>query len=82
MIKILQASLQQYMNFQKYMLSFKVVEESEFKLSIFGGSWRKQRSTGETFAPLTVLNPLTVWIPRNCGKFFKTWEYQTPLPVF
>ena len=21
--------------------------------------------------------PLTVWITRNCGKFFKRWEYQT-----
>ena len=21
--------------------------------------------------------PLTVWIPINCGRFFKRWEYQT-----
>ena len=21
--------------------------------------------------------PLTVWITINCGKFFKSWEYQT-----
>ena len=26
--------------------------------------------------------PLTVWIIKNCGKFLKTWEYQTTLPAF
>ena len=26
--------------------------------------------------------PLTVWIITNCGKFLKTWEYQTTLPAF
>ena len=25
--------------------------------------------------------PLTVWITINCGKFLKSWEYQTTLPV-
>ena len=25
--------------------------------------------------------PLTVWITRNCGKFWKRWEYQTTLPA-
>ena len=29
-----------------------------------------------------MLKPLTVWIPTNCGKFFRSWEYQTTLPVF
>ena len=23
--------------------------------------------------------PLTVWIPKNCGTFWKRWEYQTTL---
>ena len=27
-------------------------------------------------ALLTILNPLTVWITINCGKFFKRWECQ------
>ena len=22
-----------------------------------------------------------VWIMKNCGKFFKKWEYQTALPA-
>ena len=28
-------------------------------------------------ALLTLPKPLTMWITRNCGKFFKRWEYQT-----
>ena len=27
-------------------------------------------------ALLTMPKPLTVWITTNCGKFFKSWEYQ------
>ena len=30
-----------------------------------------------TSALLTMLKPLTVGITKNCGKFFKRWEYQT-----
>ena len=26
-------------------------------------------------------SPLTVWITVNCGKFWKTWEYQTTWPA-
>ena len=29
-----------------------------------------------TFALLHMPKPLSVWITKNCGKFFKTWEYQ------
>ena len=32
-------------------------------------------------ALLTVPKPLTVWITINCGKFWKTWEYQTTWPA-
>ena len=28
---------------------------------------------------LTTPKPLTVWITTNCGKFLKSWEYQTIL---
>ena len=30
-----------------------------------------------TFALLTTLKPLTVWITTKCGKFLKRWESQT-----
>ena len=26
-----------------------------------------------------MLNPLTVWITKNCEKFLKRWEYQATL---
>ena len=44
---------------------------------------KKQDNSRETstFASLTMLKPLTVWITTNCGKFFKRWEYQTTLPA-
>ena len=28
-----------------------------------------------------MLEPLTVWIITNCGKFLKRWKYQAILPV-
>ena len=34
-----------------------------------------------TSALLTTPKLLTVWIPKNCGKSFKWWEYQTTWPV-
>ena len=70
--------------FQMTKLVFKEAEEPEIKLPTFIGSWRKQGSSGKTFtsASLPVLNPMTVWITTNCGKFLKTWDYQTTsLPV-
>ena len=30
----------------------------------------------------TTLEPLTMWITTNCGKFLKRWEYQTTLPTY
>ena len=42
------------------------------------GSFRKTTIS----ASLTILKPLTMWIPTNCGEFLKTWEYQTTLLIF
>ena len=42
--------------------------------------WYKLRKTS-TSASLTMLKPLSVWITTNCTKFWKRWEYQTPLPA-
>ena len=44
---------------------------------------KKQENSRKTstFAPLTILKPLTVWITTNCGKFLKRWEYQITLPA-
>ena len=58
-------------------------EEPEIKLPTCAGSWQKQESSRKTstFASLTTLKPLNMWITTNCGKFFKRWDYQTTWPA-
>ena len=70
-------------NFRMYKLGFEEAEESEIKLPTSIGSLKKQESFRKTstYASLTMLKPLVVWITTNCGKFLKWWEYQTTLPV-
>ena len=64
-----------------FKLDSEKTEEPEIKLPTFVGSLKKQENSRKTstFASLTMLKPLTVWI-TNCGKF-KRWEYQTTLPA-
>ena len=64
MLKILQARLQQYMNFQMFKLDLEKAEEPEIKLSTSTGPKKKQKSSRKTSnsASLTTLKPLTVWI--------------------
>ena len=73
MLKILQARLQQYMNYEipDVQAGFKKAEEPEIKLPKFTGSSKKQESSRKTSisASLTMPKPLTVWITINCGKF-------------
>ena len=84
MLNILQARLQQYVNHElpDVQAGFEKAEEPEIKLPTSAGSWKKQESSRKTSisALLTIPKPLTVWITRNCGKFWKRWEYQTTWP--
>ena len=45
--------------------------------------WKKQESSRKISisALLIMAKPLTVWITINCGKFWKSWEYQTTWPA-
>ena len=83
MLKILQARLQQYVNFQMFKLVLDKAEEPETKLPTSSGSWKKQESSRKTSisALLILPTPLTVWITINCGQFWKRWEYQTTWPA-
>ena len=85
MLKILQARLQQYVNREipDIQADFRKGEEPEIKLPTSPGSWKKHESSRKTSisALLTMPKPLTVWITRNCGKFWKRWEYQTTWPT-
>ena len=70
-------------NFQLFKLDLEKAEEPEIKLPTSAGSSKKQESSRKTSisALLTMPKPLTVWITRNCGKFWKRWEYQTTWPA-
>ena len=70
-------------NFQMFKLVFKKAEEPEIKLPTSTGSWKNQENSRKTYtsALLTMLNPLTVWITTNYGKFLKRLEYQTTWPA-
>ena len=52
------------MNFQMFQLVLEKAEEPEIKLPTSIGSQKKHESSRKisTFAPLTMLKPLTVWI--------------------
>ena len=79
MLKILQARLQQFMNWEllDVQAGFRKAEEPEVKLPTSAGWWKKQESSRKTSisALLTMPKPLTAWITINCGKF---WEMGRP----
>ena len=83
MLKILQARLQQYVNFQMFKLDLEKAKEQEFRLPTSTGSWEKQESSRKISisALLTMSKPLTVWITTNCGKCFKKCQHQTTSPA-
>ena len=64
MLKILQARLQQYVNFQMFKLDLEKAEESEIKSPTSTGSLKKQERSRKTStsALLTTPKPFTVWI--------------------
>ena len=76
MLKILQAGLQQCMNQElpDVQAGFrKGRRKAEIKLPTSVETSKKQENSRRTSisALLTMLKPLTVWITRNYGKFFK-----------
>ena len=70
-------------NVQMVKLDLEKAEEPEIKLPTSIGSLKRQENSRKTstFASLTLLKPLTVWITTNCGKFLKRWGYQATLPA-
>ena len=71
------------MNFLMFKLVLEKAEEPEIKLPTSAGSLKKQKTSRKMSisALLIMPKPLTVWITRNCGKFWKRWEYQTIWPA-
>ena len=85
MLKILQASLQQYMNCELPDVQDGFRKSRGTRDQIAKVHWiiEKQESSRKTFtsALLNTPKPLTMWLTTNCGKFFKRWECQTTLPA-
>ena len=79
MLKILQARLQQCVNFQMFKLDLEKAEEPEIKLPTSVGSSKKREYSRKTSALLTMLKPLCG--SQQIGKFFKRWKYQTTWPA-
>ena len=82
MLKILQARLQQYVNRElpDVQAGFRKGRGTRDQIAnirwIINKAREFQKKTSIS-ALLTMPKPLTVWITRNCAKFFKRWEYQT-----
>ena len=85
MLKILQSMLQQYVNRElpDVQAGFRKGRGIRDRIAKSTGSWKRQESSRKTSISdlLTMPKPLTVWITKNCGKFFKRWEYQTTWPA-
>ena len=81
MLKILQATLQQYVNRElpDVEAGFRKGRGMRGQIANIAGSLKKQESSRKTSALLTMPKPLTAGITANCGKFLKKWEYQTTL---
>ena len=79
MLKILQVRLQQYVNHELPDVQARFRKGRGTRDQIANICWiiKKQKSSRETSALLTMPKPLTVWTTTNCGKFLKRREYQT-----
>ena len=58
MLKILQARLEQYVNFQMFKLDLEKAEEPEIKLPTSAGSWKKQESSRKISSRLYIVTLL------------------------
>ena len=79
MLKILQARLQQYMNWEIPDVQAGFRKGRGTREQIANIRWITEKA--REFHFMTVLKLLTMWLTTNCGKFLKRWEYQTTLPV-
>ena len=80
MLKILQASLQQYVNHELPDVQAGFRKGKGTRDQIASNHWiiekAREFQKTSTSALLTIPKPLTVWITTNSRKFLKRWEYQ------
>ena len=84
MFKILQASLQQYVNWELPYVQNGFIKGRGIRNQIANIYWimekAKEFQNNIYFCFIDYSKPF-VWFTTNCGKFLKSWEYQTTLPV-
>ena len=85
MLKILHARLQNYMKHELPDVQAGFRKDRGTRDEIANICWiiEKAREFQKNiyFYFLATLEPLTVWITTNCGKFLKRWKYQTTIPA-
>ena len=85
MLKILQVSLQQYMNHElsDVQAGFRKGRGTRNQIANIHWIIEKARGSRKTSisALLTLPKSLNVCTTTNCGKFWKRWEYQTSWPA-
>ena len=79
MLKILQARLQQYMNHElpDVQARFRKGRGTRGQIANIHWIFEKAREFQKNICFIDYAKTLTVWIVKNCGKFFKRWESQT-----
>ena len=80
MLKILQARLQQYVNWRLPDVQAGFRKGRGTRDQIANILWIIEKATSIS-ALLTMPKPLSVWITIKCGKLFKRWECQTTWPA-
>ena len=85
MLKILQARLQQYVNWERPHVQAGFREGRETRDQIANIRWiikiARELPQNIYFCFTDYAKPLTMWITTNYGKFWKRWEYQTTWPA-
>ena len=84
MLKILQARLQQYVNceFPDVQAGFRKGRGTRDQIANIRWIIKKAREFQKNiYFSFIEYTKAFVWIATNCGKFLKSWEYQTTLPA-
>ena len=85
MLKILQASLQQYVNCElpDVQAGFRKGRRTRDQIANIHWIVEKAREFQKNiyFCFIDYAKALTVWITINCGKFWKSWKYQITWPA-
>ena len=80
MLKILQARIQQYVNWElpDVQPGFRKGRETRDQIAICWIIEKAREFQKNIYFCFIMPKPLTVWITTNCGKFFKRWNTRPP----